>query len=305
MANNQNLVTIISDDIDISSEILSKYLNFHGSKFKLITPSSANSFNEILAQLSESDAILLRRGDFPVNKFAVPELSSETKVIKDYLHFVFENNTNSIGKLRAEYEHNKLIDLWVAKKCGLTIPQSMIVTSRKELYDILNKKDCGSYITKSLKNALKIQNGDTVYHAGYTTEILVDQIPRDIEEFYPSLLQEKIEKTLEVRSFYLKKRIYSMAIFSQSNDKTALDYRNYDNDKPNRCVPYKLPHEIENSIQHFMVDIDLNCGSLDFMLGTDGEYYFLEVNPVGQFGWLSHNCNYYLEEKIAQLLTQD
>ena len=29
------------------------------------------------------------------------------------------------------------------------------------------------------------------------------------------------------------------------------------------------------------------------------EFVFLEVNPVGQFGWVSKNCNYYLEKKIA------
>jgi hypothetical protein len=34
----------------------------------------------------------------------------------------------------------------------------------------------------------------------------------------------------------------------------------------------------------------------------EGEYVFLEVNPTGQFGWVSDNCNYYLEEKIANHL---
>jgi hypothetical protein len=33
-----------------------------------------------------------------------------------------------------------------------------------------------------------------------------------------------------------------------------------------------------------------------------GEYVFLEVNPIGQFGMVSAPCNYNLEKKIAQYL---
>ena len=47
---------------------------------------------------------------------------------------------------------------------------------------------------------------------------------------------------------------------------------------------------------------DLDTGSIDMMYSTDGEYYFLEVNPVGQFGMVSYPCNYYIEKEIATIL---
>jgi len=83
-----------------------------------------------------------------------------------------------------------------------------------------------------------------------------------------------------------------------------LDYRYYDDDQPNRNIPYQLPESVEQSIKQFMKSKNLNCGSLDFMYGTDDNYYFLEVNPVGQFGWVSTNCNYYLEKRIAERLAK-
>mgnify|MGYP003653909829 CR=1 FL=1 len=49
-----------------------------------------------------------------------------------------------------------------------------------------------------------------------------------------------------------------------------------------------------------MVKMDLNCGSFDIIYTPSGEYYFLEVNPVGQFQWLSYNCNYFIEKLIAE-----
>ena len=37
---------------------------------------------------------------------------------------------------------------------------------------------------------------------------------------------------------------------------------------------------------------------------SNGNYYFLEVNPVGQFGMTSIPCNYDLHEVVAKHLIQ-
>lgn len=46
----------------------------------------------------------------------------------------------------------------------------------------------------------------------------------------------------------------------------------------------------------------MNTGSIDIVVTKDKRYVFLEINHVGQFGWLSENCNYYIEKHIAQEL---
>ena len=46
----------------------------------------------------------------------------------------------------------------------------------------------------------------------------------------------------------------------------------------------------------------INTGSIDLIYSLSNEYVFLEVNPQGQFDWLSKNCNYYIEKDIAELL---
>lgn len=92
-----------------------------------------------------------------------------------------------------------------------------------------------------------------------------------------------------------------MAIFSQNDNKTSVDFRNYNLKKPNRVVPYKLPSYIENKLLKFAKSADLDTGSFDLIVTKkEKEYVFLEVNPYGQFGWLSKNCNYYLEKLIAE-----
>lgn len=93
-----------------------------------------------------------------------------------------------------------------------------------------------------------------------------------------------------------------MAIFSQNNPKTEIDFRHYDHTVPNRTVPFKLSDNIENSLRCLMKSINNNSASIDFLYGKDKNIYFLEVNPIGQFGMTSYPCNYYLEREIAYQL---
>ena len=39
-----------------------------------------------------------------------------------------------------------------------------------------------------------------------------------------------------------------MAIFSQLDEKTKYDFRNYNHGKPNRNIPYKLPEDIKEKV---------------------------------------------------------
>lgn len=115
-------------------------------------------------------------------------------------------------------------------------------------------------------------------------------------------MQENIPKKYELRVFYLKERIFAMAIFSQNDDKTKVDFRNYNWSKPNRFTPYSLPRKIEDKIKYFMKSMNLNCGSIDMIVDIEGRYIFLEVNPKGQFGMVSLPCSYHLDFEIAKEL---
>ena len=90
-----------------------------------------------------------------------------------------------------------------------------------------------------------------------------------------------------------------MVIYSQNNKNTEADFRNYDLVRPNRTVPYQLPEEIELGLDALMKELNFNTGSIDLILTAKGEYIFLEINPEGQFGMVSHPCNYYLEREMA------
>ncbi len=184
---------------------------------------------------------------------------------------------------------SKIDVLRIAKKNGLEVPNTFITNK-------INNFCNGNFITKTIGNTTKFIYGSKQY-AIYTKVVKAVN-----KNFLPSLIQQKIEKSFEIRTFYIDGMCYSMAIFSQSDEQTKVDFRMYNFSKPNRTVPYKLPIEIEKKIIALMNELGLNSGSIDLIKSINGKFYFLEVNPVGQFGMTSKPCNYQLEKKIYEIL---
>ena len=83
---------------------------------------------------------------------------------------------------------------------------------------------------------------------------------------------------------------------------TALDYRHYDEQCPNRITPVDLPSTLKMQLHQLMLELGLTSGSIDFIRTKMGQYIFLEVNPVGQFSGISTAGNLNLEKRIAELL---
>lgn len=149
-----------------------------------------------------------------------------------------------------------------------------------------------------------VKNDTSLNYFGviYTTEI-----KKNKEHKFNSLsyFEGKIDKAYELRVFYFNQTFYPMAIFSQNDKKTKIDFRNYNRINPNRTVPFELPIDIKDKLSILMNILNLNSGSVDLIVSKDREYYFLEVNPVGQFGMVSHPCNFNIEEIIAKYLLNE
>lgn len=248
--------------------------------------SYSSHYNEIKENIGEEVSELLK---FELNN------------ITEFFVSLIPNDALFIGSKRSG-NTNKLIELWCANKVGLNIPYTLIISEKKKLVDVLQKK--GKIISKSAYNARTIPyNGDL--YTMFTTEITKHDIQNIPEYFFPSMVQEEIDKDFEIRVFYILGKIYSMAIISQDNPQTAIDFRKYDTKKPNRFIPCEIDTDTKNKISSFMNLMSLNIGSLDFIKGKDGKLYFLEVNYMGQFGMVDFPCNYGIHRYICDLLIKE
>lgn len=224
------------------------------------------------------------------------------KRLLDFIVFFFKNKLFSINDYFSSNNLNKIITLEKAKDVGLRIPEYIITTKKDEAKLFIDNHK--NIIIKAIDNPFTLKM-DNQWISTYTEAIddkFIENLP---SKFMPTFFQMEIKKKSEIRTFFFSGKCYSMAIFSQKNNQTKTDYRKYDDDCPNRNVPFKLPDTIEKNIASLMEKLGLISGSIDFIYGIDNNFYFLEVNPIGQFGNVSYNCNYCLEQKIALKLIEN
>lgn len=226
-------------------------------------------------------------------------IKNEVDDLIDFIYYqVYKKCKINIGK--PTFNLNKLVVNEIAEKHGLKIPAFKIAKNNNQIVSFEEKKS--GLISKAISNGVynTIEN-----HRFYSyTELIEDELLNINKEinFFPSLIMEKVEKESEIRTFYLDGHFFSMVIFSQASSQTKVDFRKYNNQKPNKTEPYNLPENIENKLEKLFNELGLNCGSIDLIVDTNGDYIFLEINPVGQYGMVSEPCNYNLDKKIAKYL---
>ena len=224
----------------------------------------------------------------------------EARRTREYFHFLLTRNVRSLGH-PAKYDLNKPIVLALARDAGLRTPRFSILNTKQQLQKCMA---WGQTITKPVSNGLYLWDfkcEQTAYFS-YTERVHENSFEQLPERFPMSFVQEEIEKDFEVRTFFLDGEVYSMAILSQEDATTSVDFRKYNWENPNRMVPFEIPPCVVESSRTLFKSIGLNTGSLDFIVGKDGDFYFLEINPIGQYEWVSRICNYQLDRKIAHWL---
>ena len=266
--------------------------------------------------LADVSSVWLRKGNFWFrNLFATVvapcssalsrhlnyKLQREDRNLRDHFHHVLQKRCAVLGSANGS-SPNKMIVLEHAREVGLQTPSFSVSTSRQHAQRLLESD--GKYVSKAISDGLYLFD-TSESRAGYFTYTEALE-PRGLEgvgeRMAPSFLQRYIEKKFELRIFFLDRMFLAVAIFSQADDQTRVDYRRYNVEKPNRVIPFCLPQEIVHKLSLLSDRLGLNTGSIDMIVDQDDQFYFLEVNPVGQFAGHSESCNLSIERLIAERL---
>jgi ATP-GRASP peptide maturase of grasp-with-spasm system len=221
-----------------------------------------------------------------------------TYEFKTLTHFFYEAVSKKCLGNPMRHPLNKLQQLKMATECGLHIPSTFIRNCKKDVKQhVENFQEL--LITKSIQENVLLQDSDA-FHFDLKVNLVQPNLLPD--RFFPSLFQYQLKKAIEIRTFYLDGKFYSLAMLLCASEQEVIDYRT--STEQLRYGRYQLPTEIETKLELLMKKLHLNTGSIDLIKDEKGTYHFLEVNPTGQIGWVSDYGQYFLEEKIAHYLLQ-
>ncbi len=162
---------------------------------------------------------------------------------------------------------NKIVQLHTAQACGLRVPRTLITQDPVVLGDFI--KGIGTpIVVKALRGPL---------HVGVpTSSFLPEHLSRtEAIRAAPAIYQEYVPG-----SMHLRVHCFGTHVLTASIESNELDWRG-DLTVPFR--PFGLPGDIRSKLQRVLRALGLRMGIFDLKVSPTGEYYWLELNPQGQF----------------------
>ena len=176
---------------------------------------------------------------------------------------------------------HKMEQLTRARTLGLQTPDTLVTQDAQEL-----RAFCDTHHAVIIK---PLASGYLEYEDG-SASIFTNRISkRDIThlplEAAPTLFQEEIAKSADVRITVLDDHLTAVAMRKMNGTRQILDIRrdNMEGVEYERITP---PPAIEQGIRALMNSYGLRFGALDFAITHAGTWIFLELNPNGQWAWL-------------------
>jgi len=195
---------------------------------------------------------------------------------------------------------SKYLQQDIASELAFIVPDILVSNDKKELVDFASRYE--SVVLKLMhQDFYKV--GDNDYQGIYVNKISLDSLEAfgDIGE-NPIVVQQYIEKSYEVRYTVVGDSHFVCKIESQKSEKTKTDWRRYDipNTPHSIIVP---PMDIRDKVKLLLEKLELNYGALDFIVTPDNKWYFLEINPNGQYLWIEDLAGLEISNSIAKLLS--
>lgn len=193
---------------------------------------------------------------------------------------------------------DKAKQLVIAKSIGFLIP-STCITNNHETIDLLQSEM--SIIAKPLKHALLSGSHEKVI---FTTRIEpITNSDSDSIKLAPMIAQNEILKKYDVRVTVVANKVFATSIWSQEYQETTIDWRKGSNTNLKHRI-IDLPNELQSKCTLLVSMLNLKFGAIDFICDANNNFWFLEINPNGQFAWIENKTNHPISEAIVNELVK-
>ncbi len=191
---------------------------------------------------------------------------------------------NPVNIYKAEI---KPYQLFLANKLGMRIPKTIISNLTLNL-------DFDFEAIKSIDTAI-VSNGD--YEGFVYTEIYKRNELEEVKYTSPFFIQQGLVPKIDIRVTVVENN--AIAIKITSDKKIDEDWRRYKNELT--YTVFELPKSVRDFCINYTKKLNLNFGAIDLIL-YNNEYYFIEINPTGEWSWLQKNTGYKFDKLIVKSL---
>lgn len=170
----------------------------------------------------------------------------------------------------------------VAQRCGLPVPRTLITSD-----PVAARKFCseGPAVFKPITVSDMTYDDD---HYAVETTLMTEELIEslDLISSQPIILQQYVEKSSELRVTCIGDKQLVARQVPHDSLASTVDWRSLQENGSHYEIDYVLPKALVEAIHRIMCEFDLGFAAMDFVVDSQGNIHFLEVNPNGQ--WLGY-----------------
>lgn len=193
----------------------------------------------------------------------------------------------------------KLNQLQRAIQLGFEIPRTLVTNDSADARKFIRSVQ-GNVVVKTLSGGavLDEENPTAIF-----TNILKPDAVKHLKEvrFTPTLFQEYVPKSVEIRATVVGNQVFAAEIHSQSLESTRYDWRRKALELVHK--QHQLPKDIEQKCLSLVKSFGLHFGAMDLILTPRDRYIFLELNPNGQWAWIENLTGLPITDALIDVLT--
>ncbi len=223
----------------------------------------------------------VRFGDSAEHRYI---LSEWTEALEGFFTHVDRRRWMNHPASNAAASH-KLGQLSIAARLGFSVPDTLVTQDPDALRTFFERNE-GAVIAKPMATGYLSRSPAESDSLIYTNRVGREQLDR-LEDLgdCPTLFQQLVPKECDVRITVVDARVHTTRLLATENGVQRCDIRRNNMDD----VLYEsitTPPEVERNIHALMRYYGLRFGAIDMVVTSEGSWYFLEINPNGQWAWL-------------------
>lgn len=177
---------------------------------------------------------------------------------------------------------------------GLAVPPTLVTNDFAAALEFV---EGGDTIAKPLRKGL-LEDRDGPGRVMFTSRVTTHDLNEPAVRQAPVIFQREITKRSDIRVTVVDDRVFATTILSQGHDETEVDWRRGGRlDLPHR--QFELPKAIAAACIEVTRDLGLRYSAIDLVEDRAGDFWFLEANPNGQWGWIEMRTGHQIAAAIV------
>jgi glutathione synthase/RimK-type ligase-like ATP-grasp enzyme len=202
---------------------------------------------------------------------------------------------------------HKNLQMPVASRLGFRVPDTLISSDPAAARNFIATHGHGAIIVKSLSSIFPARDGEGSFF--FARRISPENININLTNLHlaPAIFQQAVPTKADIRVTVIGNKLFAAKIVDDNAYQTEYaayirDWRLRHAKKEIKFEPFALPASVKRLCILLVEELGLQYGAIDLVIDEKNRFWFLEINPNGQWAFIEEDTDMPIGKALAVLM---